>query len=117
MLWTDQIQRIKAGINDQETLDELLEPLKHVTVLYVDDLFKGAPKRDGILTPTDSDKRLAFELFNHRYVAGLRTIISCEWDIRELIDVGQGTFSRVYERCKPYMVHVAPDKAKNWRLR
>lgn len=117
MLWADQIQRIKAGINDQEVLDELLEPVKRVDVLYIDDLFKGSPRRDGVLCPTDSDKRLAFEIFNHRYVAGLRTIISCEWNMAELIDVDQGTFSRVYERCKQYMVYVAPDKAKNWRLR
>lgn len=117
MCWTQESRKIKAGTMDTDLLDELLEPIKCVGVLYIDDLFKGAPRRDGRLCPSDADVKLAFEILNYRYTAKLRTIISCEWDIRELLGVDQAAFSRVYERCKPFMVYVAPDMDKNYRLR
>ncbi len=117
MCWTEESRKIKAGTMDAELLDELLEPIKCAGVLYIDDLFKGAPRRDGRLTPSDADVKLAFEIFNYRYVANLRTIISCEWDIRELLHIDQAIFSRVYERCRACMVYVAPDMDKNWRLK
>ena len=60
--------------------------------------------------------KLAFEIFNARYITGLRTVISCEWDLLDLVDMDQGTFSRVYERCRKFVVCVAPDRSKNHRL-
>jgi DNA replication protein DnaC len=115
MLWADQVQRIKAGINDSDVLDELLEPLKTIPVLYIDDLFKSQ-NTNGKPSPTPADVRLAFEIFNARYVRGLPTIISCEWDLMDLLDTDQGTFSRVYERCKRFCVQVSADRARNYRL-
>ena len=115
MLWTDQIQRIKADINNSEAMEQLLEPLKTITVLYVDDLFKGPP---GVSpTPTAADLRLAFEIFNMRYVRQLCTILSSEWDLTALLTADQGTFSRVYQQSKGFTAFVKPDMGKNFRLR
>ena len=115
MLWTDQIQRIKADILNSEALDVLLEPLKIIPVLYVDDLFKGPPGLSP--TPTAADLRLAFEIFNMRYVRQLPTIISSEWDLTALLSTDQGTFSRVYQQSKGFTAFVQPDLQKNFRLR
>ena len=115
MLWTDQIQRIKADINNPQALDELLEPLKTIRVLYVDDLFKGVPGPK--CSPTAADLRLAFEIFNMRYVRQLMTIISSEWDLTALIAADEGTFSRVYQQSKDFSAYVQPDMQKNHRLR
>lgn len=115
MLWTDQTQRIKADINNSEAMDRLLEPLKTVPVLYVDDLFKGPPGPNP--TPSAADLRLAFEIFNMRYVRQLCTIVSGEWDLTTLIGLDQGTFSRVYQQSKGFTAFVGPDMRKNFRLR
>ncbi len=115
MLWTDQVQRIKADINDSDALDELLEPLKTVPVLYVDDLFKGPP--GPAPNPSAADLRLAFEILNMRYVRQLTTLLSGEWDLSALLSLDQGTFSRVYQMAKGFTAFVGPDFAKNFRLR
>lgn len=115
MLWTDQIQRIKADILNSEALDTLLEPLKTIPVLYVDDLFKGPPAKSP--SPSAADLKLAFEIFNMRYVRQLPTILSSEWDLTALIDTDQGTFSRVYQQSKGFTAFVQPDYKKNYRLR
>lgn len=118
MLWSDHSKRIKADINNPDALDELLEPLKSVQVLYIDDLFKGELDRDGNLAPSPASVKLAFEILNARYARNLRTIISAEWDLERLVDVDQATFSRVYQKCTgKYRMYIAPDKTKNWRLR
>ncbi len=116
MLWTAEADRIKTWSKNPQVLDDVLEPLLYVDVLYVDDLFKGAAKYEGRLSPTAADMKLAFEIFNARYINGLRTVISCEWDLLDLVDMDQGTFSRVYERCRKFVVCVAPDRSKNHRL-
>ncbi len=115
MLWTDHIRRIKAGITDSEAAAQLLDPLKYAPVLYVDDLFKGQSPT-GMNTPTASDLRLAFEIINSRYVQNLPTIISSEWNLQSLLDVDQGAFSRVYQKCKGFTDEVQRDGKKNYRL-
>jgi DNA replication protein DnaC len=117
MLWTDESLSILANRMDSEESAELLEPLKTVEVLYIDDLFKDE-KKDGRLSPSPASEKLAFEIINARYTRKLRTIISSEWDLETLIDKDQATFSRVYQMCTDkYRRYIAPDKAKNWRLK
>jgi len=111
MLWTDESLRIVSSRTDSEEQEALLEPLKSVPVLYIDDLFKG-------LNPSPASQKLAFEILNARYSRNLRTIISGEWNLEQLLDIDQATFSRVYQKCTDkYRMYIAPGKEKNWRLR
>ena len=106
MRWRDESRLLKSQINSQE-LEEPLEKLKRIAVLYIDDFFKGGSN--------EADVRLAFEIINARYNdSKLRTIISTEMMLEEILSVDEALGSRIYERSKGYVLE-APKE--NYRLR
>lgn len=106
MSWRDESRRLKALINSDE-IDEQLDRLKRVRVLYIDDFLKGGY--------SEADLRLAFEIINSRYNnRALRTIISSELGLKDLFDIDEAMAGRIYERARDYTL-VAP--SENWRLR
>lgn len=112
MLWRDESMKIKAAANDGEEYDRLIDPLKRVKVLYIDDLFKTQKGKE----VTQADVNLAFELLNYRYVnRSLITVISSEKTIEEILDIDEAVGSRIYERCKEYYLRLSGKP--NWRLR
>lgn len=115
MLWTEEARQLKACVTDEEAFDELIYPLQQARVLYIDDLFKvdRGSKVGDIRT---ADIKVAFELLDARYRANRPTIISTEWLLEELLQLDEGTFSRVYQRSKGYKVQIARQDGRNWRL-
>lgn len=111
MLWRDVSVRAKAVVNDEESYNRLIDPLKKVRCLYIDDLFKTG-KGQG---PTTGDVNLAFELLNSRYNDLKKmTIISTERDVEQLLAIDEAVGSRIYERSKDFYLPLAGKK--NWRL-
>lgn len=111
MLWRDVSVRAKACVNDEMEYQALIEPLKRVKVLYIDDLFKTGKGQQ----PTTGDVNLAFELINARYNdSRLLTVISSERSINEILDIDEGVGSRIYERAKEYYADLRG--RKNWRM-
>lgn len=111
MLWRDVSVQAKAVVNDEPEYRRLVEPLKRVRCLYIDDLFKTGKGQD----PTTGDVNLAFEILNSRYNnAKLLTIISTERSVEELLSIDEATGSRIYERSKKFYLSLAGKK--NWRL-
>lgn len=107
MLWRNESVRLKAAVNDSEAYEKLLDPLKNVPVLYIDDLFK-TKKGEEI---TKGDVNLAFELLNYRYCdRKLTTVISSEKTIEEIIEIDEATGSRIYERCKGFYLKLVGQK-------
>lgn len=100
-VWPELAQSLKAYANDP-AFAVMLAPYINCRVLYIDDLFKSKnDQKTDRPNPSDPDIRLAFEILNARYTQDKPTIISSEWYLdSELIPLDQGTFSRVYERCK-----------------
>ena len=106
MRWRDESRALKAAINTSD-VEEPLDKLKKVQVLYIDDFLKGSAN--------DPDIRLAFEILNARYNdISLRTVISTEMPIKKLLELDEALGGRVYERSKGYRFR-APNE--NWRLR
>lgn len=106
MAWRDESRTLKSLINTDE-VEEPLRKLKRVSVLYIDDFLKGGA--------SDADIRLAFEIVNSRYNdSALRTIISSEVTIEELMSIDEALGGRVYERSKGYALKAPKD---NYRLR
>ena len=106
MRWRDESRYIKSVINTEEA-EPRLEKLKQVSVLYIDDFLKGGCG--------EADIRLAFEIINDRYNdTSLRTLISSELSIKQILDADEALGSRIYERSKDYMLQ-APKE--NWRMR
>lgn len=119
MLWNNESAKLKAAINDEAEYDRLLKPLKKVSVLYIDDLFKPVldewKKRK---QPNPGDIRLAFELLNTRYIdPDLITIISSEWTMEDLQAIDPATGGRIYQRSKGACLSISPGDDKNYRLR
>lgn len=108
-LWREGAPRLKANVNDSEAYARMIQPLKTVKLLYIDDFLKGSVK--------DGDIHLAFEILDARYRnASLMTIISSERTIEQIMSLDEAVGSRIYERAKDfYLCVVGPDK--NQRVR
>ena len=113
LLWRDAVTRLKAAVNDSEEYARLMEPLKRVAVLYIDDFFKTGRGQQ----PTVGDVNVAFELLNARYLSGDKlTVISTERSVEELLDIDEAVGSRIYERSKGCGLLLVGEN-KNWRMR
>lgn len=110
MPWRDEAGRLKAAVNNNDEYQRLIEPLKNVGILYIDDFFKGA-------NITKGDVNLAFEIINSRYVNKKPTIISCELSIDDLISIDEALGSRIYERTKGNYVFIKQGQHKNQRMK
>ena len=107
MLWRDETVLLKALTTDGEEYQIRIKPFKSVPVLYIDDFLKGGH--------TDADIRLSFEILNSRYNdSQLRTIISSELTLFEILGLDEAVGGRIYERAKGYVLE-AP--RENWRLK
>lgn len=111
MLWRDVSTRAKALVTDEGAYRAIVEPLKWVRCLYIDDLFKTGKGQE----PTTGDVNLAFEILNARYNdANKLTIISTERDIEQLLAIDEALGSRIYERSRNF--YLSMTGKKNWRL-
>lgn len=107
MLWRDETVLLKALTTDCEEYQRQIRPFKSAPVLYIDDFLKGGH--------TDADIRLAFEILNSRYNdSQLRTIISSEFTLFEILGLDEAVGGRIYERSRGYVLE-AP--RENWRLK
>lgn len=114
MLWRDESVKLKSGITERTWYEERIEKLKTVPVLYIDDFWKSK-RVDGKVKVTEGDVNLAFEILNARYNdTKLRTLISSELTLDEIVGIDEAIGGRIYERSRGF-VKAAPDD--NWRLR
>ena len=114
MLWIDKSNELKANKNNSDVYDSLMNDIKNIEVLYIDDFFKNEQKTP----PTSADVRLAYEILNYRYNnPDLITIISSEYVIKDLLKIDEAVGSRIYQRSKEYQFNIAPDIKKNYRLK
>lgn len=107
MRWRDDSIMLKALTTEGEEYQRLIQPFKSVPVLYIDDFLKGGH--------TEADIRLAFEILNSRYNdSALRTVISSELSLFEILGLDEATGGRIYERAKGYVIE---SPRENWRLK
>lgn len=118
MLWKEESTLLKAVINEQQVYTSRIEKVKQVDVLYIDDFLKPVRGRDGqMMPPTTADINLAFEILDYRKNANLRTIISSERFIGEIIAIDEATGSRILEKTlNKYFINIKRDKSRNHRL-
>lgn len=111
VMWRDFAVSAKAAVNDGDEYARIVDPVKRVKVLYLDDFFKTGKDQD----PTTADVNLAFEILNHRYNdSKLITIISTEYSLERMMDIDEAVGSRIYERCKRFYL---PMQGENWRTK
>lgn len=108
--WTDfigQLKRDMMGDNTNEVSD-YFDKLKKVEVLFIDELLKKY---------NETDLKYLIEIINYRYTNNLKTIITSEKTINELLEIDEATFSRVIEKADKYIINIQKDKTKNYRLK
>lgn len=108
--WTDFISKLKRDImgDNSSEVSSYLDEIKNVEVLYIDELLKKY---------TEADLKYIIEIINYRYTSNLKTIISSERTIDELLEIDEATFSRVLEKADRFVINIPKDKRKNYRLR
>lgn len=113
MMWRDESTKIKAIVNDASQYTRMVDDLKSVDILYIDDFLKTQQGQ----MPTSADINLAYEILNYRDVHNLRTIISTERMIGDIIALDEALGGRIDDRTKGYQMNIAKDRNKNYRLR
>lgn len=108
--WTDFVSRLKRDMMGSNTnsVSEYLEDIKNVEVLFLDELIKKY---------NETDLKYLIEIINYRYTNNLKTLITSERIIDELLDVDEATFGRAVEKCEGYLINIPKDRSKNYRLR
>ena len=117
VLWRDESVKLKASIGDDERYQALIDGLKSIDVLYIDDFLKVPIGRDES-NPTSADLSLALEIINNRYNNKLITILSSEWNIKDIINFDEALGGRIYEMSSPdYCLNIKKDRSRNYRTR
>ena len=111
--WRDAMAQLKHSMMDEEEYTKIMGKLQQVDVLYLDDLFKPI-KGEGI---TASDIKLTYDIINWRYVKRMRTVISGEMYVAEMMELDEATASRIVEMSKGSRVVIAREPGRNWRMK
>lgn len=115
IVWNDYISDLMTNI---ETMDENITKLQKCDILYIDDLYKFAPK--------DFEKKVLFRIVNYRARNGLKTLFSSElklinktkfdgelYDYGDIISIDLAVGGRIYESAgKGEFVITIPNLAK-----
>ena len=94
--------------DNSNDVSNYLDDIKQVEVLYIDELLKKY---------NDTDLKYIIEIINYRYTNNLKTIISSERTIDELLEIDEATFGRVIEKADKFIINIPKDKKKNYRLK
>lgn len=110
VIWTDFISMIKRSMMGEKANDasDALEKVKNAEVLFLDELIKKY---------NETDLKYLMEIINYRYTNDLKTIITSEKLLNELLDIDEATFGRAAEKCEGFMINIPKDRKKNYRLR
>lgn len=99
--YREDLPRLKALLSDPYAKDDFAKEMhkyKNSKVLYIDDLFKLAKNTKGDMD--QRDLQIIFDIINHRYINGMRVIISSEYTVADIKEFDEATAGRIYEMMK-----------------
>ncbi len=114
MLWSDESKKLKRLVNDND-YEKHINKFKTAELLYIDDLFKVKDKKKEYVS--DGDVKLAFEILNYRYINKLKTVISSEFYLSELIEIDSAIAGRIKQMAKNNCLSIKRDLSRNYRLK
>lgn len=108
--------------DDFDKLEEKLDRMKKVDVLFIDDLFKPVTTdtREGRKRKpraTEWQIEQTYAVINYRYLNHLPILISSELTIDELVEMDEALGTRIFQMCQDFVVVIQGDKFQlNHRL-
>ncbi|MER2009023.1 MAG: DnaA/Hda family protein, partial [Psychrobacillus sp.] len=108
----DGVNNISA--NGFEKKDDIIQQMKQVDVLFIDDLFKPI---GGKQTAKDWMVEIIFEVVNHRYLNKLPILVSTELTFEQLVMIDEALASRIFEMSSDFTSVVPHNMMNNYRLR
>lgn len=112
-IWLEDFRELNFLQNDRSKFKWKMRGLKEVSVLYIDDLFKTKKGVD----VSNTDVQMTFEIINYRYNNNLKTIISSELTLEELVKIDEAVAGRIAEKAGEYILNVDMNPAANYRFR
>lgn len=94
--------------------DHIMQQMKEVDVLFIDDLFKPI---GGKPTMKDWMVEIIFEVVNHRYLNKKPMLISTELTFNQLVDIDEALASRIFEMASDFTVIVPHNVLNNYRFK
>lgn len=105
-VWASMAGRLKTERNTED-FERDMHTLQQTQTLYIDDFFRG--------WVSDSDRSIAWELINGRYMAKKRTVISSELYANEIRKIDEAIASRIYQMAGQYILPVKREEGRNQR--
>ena len=105
--YVEGINNLKSNFDE---IEEKINRLKKIDVLFIDDFFKGREK------PTAWQVETMFSIINYRYLNHLPILLTSEKDFDMLLEIDEAIGSRLYEMSKGFKF-VLKGKELNNRLR
>lgn len=108
--------------DDFDRLEEKLERMKNVDVLFIDDLFKPVSvqiKEGRIKKPRATEWQIeqTYAVINYRYLNHKPILVSSELTVDEIVDVDEALGTRIYQMCQDFTVVIQGDRKQlNYRL-
>ena len=112
MSWLTESIKLKQNVNNSEIYEPLMEDYKNCEILYIDDLLKA----NNNIEPSNADIKLLWEILNYRYNNSLRTLISAERTIRQIIEYDRSIAGRIVEMSQGYLTEIYGAE-KDYRFR
>lgn len=105
MTWHEIVHKIQQAKFSEERYNSIMSAIADAQVLYVDDLFKTEK----------SERDIAFEVLNVRYVSRKPTIISCELNLNSMAEIDAATAGRIEHMSKGFAAQILNDEKRNYR--
>lgn len=112
-IWINDFKELNFLQGERKEFNYKIGRLKDVDILLIDDFFKTKKGED----ITNADVQIAYEVINYRYNENKKTIISSELTINEIMKHDEALAGRIVEMAKPYIINIAKDINKNYRLK
>lgn len=110
--YKDGMNNIAANNFDRK--NEIMERMKEVAVLFIDDLFKPI---GGKVDVKPFQAEIIFEVVNYRYLNNKPLLISSELTLDDMLYIDEALTSRIFEMAEDFTVTIPKDMKVNYRLR
>jgi DNA replication protein DnaC len=107
MTWNDIVHKAQQAKYSADAYNDFIKSINEADVFYIDDLFKTEK----------SERDIAFEIINMRYISAKPTIISTEVNLEGIQAIDGAIAGRINDMSRGYMCQIKNDEARNYRRR